>query len=305
MSRPTSVTAAAVVAFLGSALTLLMGVGMIGIALGGSAPTPLPPRFGIGIGAMFIALSALGIGTGVGLLRLRSWARITTLIFSGAMALFSAFGAAIVIAMPIPQTATGGVAVARAVIAAVYLVPALVGVWWLVLFTRRRIVAAFAEGATGAASGRPLSVSVIAYWNVIGGVGTLMTSALGVPAFVLGAVIRGWAGSATYLFLGTLTLYAGLGLLRLRESARVLAITLFGLTVAQTAIMFASPSARARMFAAQQAMAPAETTPQPMPFDPQVMGLWFMAVGALLAVMFAWLLVRAKAAFHEEVTGDQ
>jgi hypothetical protein len=285
------------VAFVGSAFTLLMGASMIAVTLGGGSSTPVPPKFGVGIGLLFIAFAALGVVTGLGVLRLREWARIAMLVFSGAMALFCAAGALIVATMPIPSTSPAGVGTARVVIASVYGIPLAVGVWWMVLFTRRSVVEAFSGGAVAAASGRPLAVTLIGYWNVVGGVGTVLASFLGMPAFVLGAVIPGWAGSATYLFLGALTFYAGVGLLRLRESARVLAITLFGLTIVQTAIMFVSPAARTRMLAAQNAMAP-DAAAQPMPFDPHQMALGFMGIAALIAVAMALLLVRAKGAFE-------
>ena len=307
MSRPASVTAAAVVAFIGCAVTLLMGVGMIVVTLTEGAPSPMPKQFGVGMGTMFAGLAALGVATGIGVLRLREWARIAMLIFAGAVTLFSGFGAAIVLAVPLPQDPSVGAGVARAVISAVYAVPLAVGVWWLVLFTRSSIVSAFAQpDATGmpTPSPRPLMVTIIGYWVIVGGAGSLLMSSMGMPAFVAGFVLQGLGGAVAYVALGALNLYAGWGLLKLREQARVLCIALFALTVVQSVAVAVSPDLRQAMLAAQQAMSP-QTTEQPVAFDAAQLSSWFMALAAAIAAAGIWFLVRARPAFKTTLQQQQ
>ena len=279
-----------------------MAIAMIVVTLTEVAPSPMPKQFGVGMGAMFAGLAALGIATGIGVLRLREWARIAMLIFAGAVTLFSGFGAAIVLMIPMPQTPAVGAGVARAVIAVVYAVPLAVGVWWLVLFTRRDIVSAFAlSGATGipAPSPRPLMVTIIGYWVILGGAGSVLMATMGMPAFVAGFVLQGVGGAVAYVVLGALNLYAGWGLLKLREHARVLCIALLALTVVQSVAVAVSPGLRQTMLTAQQAMSP-QAAGQAPPFDAAQFSLWFMALAAAIAAAGIWLLVRARPAFHAE-----
>lgn len=293
-------TAAAVVAFFGSAVVLLMGLLMAWVTLASFAPTPIPKQLGIGIGLMFAAFAVLGITTGVALLRMRQWARIAMLIFAGALALFSAFGVVIIAVTPLPPTvAVGSEFAARAAVSVVYAVPLAIGVWWLILFTRRGIMAAFVQpGDTGAAPKRPLMVTIIAYWIIVGGAGTILMSFMGLPAFIAGFVVQGWGGAVVYLALGALNLYAGRGLLKLQEAARQLTMALFGLSIVQVIAVAASPATRQKITAAQRALA--GDTPPPTTFDASQMTMYFMAVGAVIAAVSIWLLVRDRAAFQDQ-----
>jgi hypothetical protein len=196
----------------------------------------------------------------------------------------------------------GGAGAARVAGMVVYAIPLAVGVWWLILFTRRGIVSAFAQpDASGAStpSARPLMVTIIGYWVIVGGAGTILMSAMGMPAFVAGIVVQGVGGTAVYLILGALNLYAGWGLLKLNERARVLCMALFALTVVQSVVIGISPTMRERLFAAQQAMSPV-TPGQPAPFDATRLGLWFMAAAAIIAGAGIWLLLRARPAFRTD-----
>lgn len=101
MNRPTGVTLIAVLCFLGAAFAALAGIGML--AGGGMLATMMHqqgtdagPMAGIiaGVGAalgiFFLVMAAIDIVLGVGLIQLKEWARLTTVILT---AIFAALGA--------------------------------------------------------------------------------------------------------------------------------------------------------------------------------------------------------------------
>jgi hypothetical protein len=86
-----------------------------------------------------------GLATGVGLLRAWRWARISTLIFSG---LLAALGIPAVVAFlrtPGRGSNLSGwqFMLSRAVVTLLFLSPTAVGIWLLVLFTRKEVKAYF------------------------------------------------------------------------------------------------------------------------------------------------------------------
>lgn len=140
---------------------------------------PTPPGFRgmmIAITLFMVALSIFGIFVGVSVIRLRNWARITILVWGGLMAVFCvgavAFSFVIFNVMPeigLPNARPGDVGQVmqfmKVFLIIFYGIPAAVGIWWLVLFTRPRVATAFASSMPVAtaldASGFPqLSVAV-------------------------------------------------------------------------------------------------------------------------------------------------
>jgi hypothetical protein len=105
MTRSVGVTVNAVVALLGSVLALAMAGLMVFTAVFAlqSAPVDTPKEFplpAVYLKAFMVlmplvyALPAVwGICTGIGLLRLKNWARISTIVFGGLLAAFGLFGA--------------------------------------------------------------------------------------------------------------------------------------------------------------------------------------------------------------------
>ena len=102
MKRSAGVTAAAVVALMGSVCVSILGVsslfgliiasrkGIPETALPQQGPNPLVASMGLGI-LFDIGLATWGLSTAVGLLRLKPWSRISVLIFSGFLAVTGAF----------------------------------------------------------------------------------------------------------------------------------------------------------------------------------------------------------------------
>ena len=231
MKRSAGVTISAVVTLVGSLLTALCGVAMlVPFAVSQSTGPGTPPYArvaGLVMAVLMFVLAAWGIATAVGLFRLRRWARVCILVFSVFMVLTFGSGAIVMAFLPLPSPPNappGLMTGIRIGIVCTYGILALIGGWWLYLFNRASVVAQFAPGPPPA---RPLSVSVIAWFLVCGGVICFLYTWLPFPAMLFGFIIKGWPALTFYLLLGLLQVALGIGLLRLRPLSRVLTIGFF------------------------------------------------------------------------------
>jgi hypothetical protein len=98
MQRPTGVTIIAVLNFIGAAGLLILGLlsfaggsliaGFFNAAATANGTTGAAPvagwmaGIGIFIGAIFLAFAIFAVFIGIGLLKLKNWARVTTIVFS-------------------------------------------------------------------------------------------------------------------------------------------------------------------------------------------------------------------------------
>jgi hypothetical protein len=103
MGRPTGVTVIAILEFLVAGFCLLLGLGMI---LGGgfiasiinqqgqgnAGAASVFAGFGAVLGFVFLVGAAINIAVGIGLLKLKGWARITTIVLAGIGAAFQLLG---------------------------------------------------------------------------------------------------------------------------------------------------------------------------------------------------------------------
>ena len=97
MNRPTGVTILAVLHFLGAGFAVLCGFGFL---FGGTLLALLGMSFPAGIAGFWLAVVAasffagavLAVLVGVGLLRLRSWARLVSIVLAGLGLLFAVLG---------------------------------------------------------------------------------------------------------------------------------------------------------------------------------------------------------------------
>jgi len=155
-----AVTAAAVVAIIFGAFGVLGGL-LIEVSmllmpeLQSSAVRPaIPPgtRAMAGMVWLFlIVVAVFGIFVGAGIVRRRSWARISILVWGGFMAVVSLITIPVLFfvfrAMPglMPKEADAApvISVMKWISVLFYGIPLVVGIWWLVLFTRPRVAAAF------------------------------------------------------------------------------------------------------------------------------------------------------------------
>lgn len=256
------ITAAAVVAILGSLVSIFVAAVM---ALSGAAmrmPTDRPlnqPLPSVGViaimGFMYFAFGAWGVMSAIGLLRLKNWARLCFLIFGGLLAFFSlsATAGSLILALPgaTPPAPNVTPALLRGV-AAVFVMLSLTGFaiasWWLVYFNRASVKAEFGTGASTPLPRQfPLAIRIIAWLLVAGGAINAVQMLTGYPLVLLGIVLRGWASGLALALLAAISVSAGLGLLKKRVEAHSLAVAYFGFGVLNQVSYLVLPGSFARM----------------------------------------------------------
>jgi hypothetical protein len=298
MSRPVGVIASAIVAILGSILALLLAV-LLAATPFIATSQPQPPntaQFAVAGAAMFAALAGIGIWTSIGLFRLRSWARTSIMVIAGFVAAFSIFGLLVSLAMPLPPETTAGTGhIVRRTMVVMFGIPLLVAAWWLVQFNTPSTKTAFTSPVTGAASSRPLSITIIAWASIVGAASCLFPILARLPVFLFGAIFNGWIAGVIYALFGALSLYIGKGLLDLRERARILAIGWWAFGFVHLIVVTLVPSVRQRMFELQRTIE--HDQPNPIPFDQGMVTNVMLAFSAILGAVIIWFLIRNRSAF--------
>jgi hypothetical protein len=155
-NRSAGITVIAVLALVGSALLLAMAVliaiSMIAMPIPASNDAKIPPMFfkvfRVVIPFMYALPAVWGIISAVGLLQLRNWARISTIIFSVVLIVFGAFG--ILTSMVFFLKPPPGNGLDPKIFSLIGVFTALfalaqigVGIWWLVFFNRASVKAQF------------------------------------------------------------------------------------------------------------------------------------------------------------------
>jgi len=238
MKRSAGVTVIAALALVGSAVTLLMGVLTLVIMM--FAPIPaaaqgsVPQAFMKGIffvlSLMYLLPAVWGLATGIGLIRLKNWARISTIVFSVLLIVGGCFGGLIIAVMPFPSTPASNVDPAamsaiRIAMVSFWLALPGIGLWWLVFFTRTSVKAQFltAQSPSGVGNAdqalpgvvtsdlpansaqrgphRPLSITIIAWVLLAGCILSPLNFLLHTPAIVLTKMLTGWAAIPFFLTL--------------------------------------------------------------------------------------------------------
>jgi hypothetical protein len=192
------ITISAIVVILGSAAALLGGAMMVlGSALlsRSSAAANLPLNSGVFLAAesaLVFGFGGWGLASGIGLLYLKSWARISTLVFAGFLVYMSLPAAALVALIPFPNShdpslPSSFMSVVRFGMALFYGVFAALGGFWLYFFNTRSVKVRFEQrpsapesaagdlfwaaqipGSTISQGARPLSITIIGWFLVIG-----------------------------------------------------------------------------------------------------------------------------------------
>ena len=260
---------------------------------------PTPPvalkAMGVAMGVAFAGLGVWGIWTAVGIFRRRGWARISILVFAALLALMGAFAGLGVLVAPFPPTPGVSGRVMENVrwgIAAFYGALALIGGWWLVIFNTRATKEYFAERGPARESARPLSISVIGWYLLIGAVGMAVAAVIRMPAMFFGLIVTGWSALAIYAAYAAAVIYLGAGLLRLRERARRWSIVYFSAIAANTLVCLARPGFMGQIERAMPGFFPAAAA------LPQLDSMWvYGLIGAVACAVPIWFLVRCRAAF--------
>ena len=309
MKRSLGVTLSAVAAGLGSGLLALLGtIAVVSTYLVPPPPTPgMPPIFMqvvLVVGCLILlGLAGWGMATAAGLFRLKTWARWSMLTFCALWTLFTLAAALMISVIPLPPTpglpadAVGSI---KIFVGVFYGLQAILGGVWLFYFNRPSVRAQFGGGGAPGPGpgGRPLSISIIAWLLIVGGVSTILFSILPFPATVLGMVFTGWAGRLFYLGYSVISITAGVGMLRLRPASRIAAIVIFIHAILNSLLMVALPGLPERL-AAVYAGFPG--------LQPSQMSLAAAVPSILMGMVFSaiplWFLVVRRAAFDPPVAG--
>ena len=283
MKRSAGVTAISILSMIGSAFMLLIGILFVLVAILAPIPEapgiPYSPAFFKamfwGIAIFHALLAAWGILTGIGLFRLKKWARISIIVFSVLLILQSAFGVLIALIMPfLPrqnQSADPAAMIISSIIMAVLALTLLgLGIWWLVFFLRKKVREQFAStltmlpispGLEGSAptldplatssmpspTRRPLSFTIIAGFILVSCLFIPLNIFLRTPAILLTKLLVGWPATMYFIAFLILQLYIGIGLLRMKLTARVVAIAYFCFGFVNGAIFYLAPGGNSRI----------------------------------------------------------
>jgi hypothetical protein len=171
---------------------------------------------------------------GVQVMRLRNWARVSMLVIASCLLFFGLMGIVVMFVsafVSIPMQPTVPQGLLFGVLAITYGIPTAISIWWLILFTRRPIVAQFQAVAALEPTRAPSSLSVfnnpqcplavrIVGWYL--GSFCILIPFLpfvpnSVPAVFFGRVFFGPAAMAIYVFNFALISIPGIGLLLLKR----------------------------------------------------------------------------------------
>jgi hypothetical protein len=266
------VTFAAVLAII---LCLLGSLGCLGAAIGmallpaiqsvpGAPPMPAAFRGAtIAFLLFMLVLFAFGIVVAVAIFRRRNWARITMIIWGALMAGFCLLVVAFSLVLFNSDTGFPGAVpnadglganqllwLTKLFLVIFYGIPALIGIWWVVLFTRPRVAAAFTNPAPAVPildqsvfpqlpnpalvsqprkPSCPLPLAILAVFFIFGGISVipmLFVFPSDVPLFMFGHLFAGAAPRFMLFFFGVLSGAAGFGILKLQPWALYMEIGL-------------------------------------------------------------------------------
>ncbi|HWZ83290.1 MAG TPA: hypothetical protein VNW47_11725 [Terriglobales bacterium] len=337
MKRSVGVTTIAILDLLGSAVMLLMAAFMMVIPFlvpmfktsqFPGSPTAFKSLMLISA-LIYVLPAAWGIATAIGLFRLKEWARISIIVFSVLLILTGAcMGLGIVVfftppaASPAPDpTVMEGV---RWFMGGFSFLLLSIGIWWLVFFTRPRVNQQFATvpaalGATPSpailqpgspiipvappAARRPLSITIIAWFLLVGCLFIPLNFFLHTPAILFTKIVTGWAAVLYFVTFAALSLYIGVGLLRLKPSARTVGVTYYGFFIVNLAVFYFAPGASSRMadlMQRSQALFPwAPQQQSSLLFDPTRLLLMGASIGLISLALPLYFLVTRKQAFEK------
>jgi hypothetical protein len=268
VKRPVGVIVAAVLLLFGSLFQLLMAAVMAlsgafmpmaagaGGASGAADGAPMPGfmhGFMFAFSAVCLALAVWGIVTTVGLFRLRGWARYSVLVIGGIIAVIggiSMLSSLIILAIPMTPTAGMDASSAATFAAMKYVIFAVseimygivtgAGVWWLVYFNRKSARDAFQsaaamEGGTVeiVKSRRPVAITVLAVLELFGAACCALMAVLPIPGLLFGLMLDGWQKTAFFLLVAVVQAVVAVGLWRLAEWGRRVALVLMATGIAQ------------------------------------------------------------------------
>ena len=342
MARSGGITFSAVVVFLGSACMALLGVSAtIGNIMMARLGGPLGTHSFIVLLAfdvlIILGLAGWGIATGVGLIRLRRWARISLLIFSGLLAAISTLAGIGMALIPFPQPVQKEASAnlppnffteIRIGIVVFYAALAVLGGVWLWYFSKGSVKLQF-EGeartsnafvsslpvgalpAPAAPYARPVSLTIIGWFLLIGPILILPSLAMWyatglwrqIPFYFLGMFLFGWSAAAAFIAFMIATAAAGFGVLKLRYWGRQLGIVVQLVGLINGAMLLGIPEHREEFQRIMDAIMATMTSKMIPPGSPAMkipmMPSWVgLALSMPIVLVILYFLITRKKAFY-------
>lgn len=327
MARTGGITFSAVVVFLGSAFTILMGAGMVLSAVLLSYVSPGTDvsgdfrYFAIAEAMILLGFGGWGIATGVGLINTRPWARISMIVFSALLLFIALPGALFIAFLPLPGPSDPNLpanftVMLRAGLVVFFGLLAALSGFWIYFFNKKSVKAQFlreppvgepgvADLAGGRLNARPVSITVIGWFLLIGAamgpLGLLFARNFfpgkDIPLCFLGFFFFGRSAFLIFVARMAAQAVAAVGLLKLKEWGRLLAIWLQVLAILNMGLLFGIPANRAKFQQILQTMDAAMDARmhQAAPF---VFPTWLGLVMSLpIPLVILWFLVAGKQAF--------
>lgn len=308
MARSMGVTVSAILVLIGSVFGGLFSALLIfavAMAKMDSAAVPAWAKLsaiGVLVGCEICA--AWGIAAGIGLLRLRRWARLSVMLFSGALVWFSGTVLITVPFSPMPhlpqssQLTPEFYRMVQVMMAVVNAIPGVVGAWWLWLFSRPHVKAQFPEPTP--CSPRPASITLIAVGLMVGAVVLMVMSLMSLvgswPTVLFGMLVTGWPAALVNMAMAVLSLVLGIGLWRLNETARKVAIGYFVCSILNLVLWVMLPGAETRIQASLNLVSVAANPPM-SPEHLRYSLTLGTVVGILPLLLQLWLLIARRRAF--------
>jgi hypothetical protein len=304
MGRPAGVTVSAVFLILVSLVTALMGAAMLFARFFVPPTTPQPPFLKavmVITAAVFFGSALWGVLTAVGLFRMRRWGRTSILVIGALLVFFCGLSLVMlpVMSMFVPELeSTGGMSTVMGFMMAFYLIPILLGLWWLIYFNRAAVKAVFLQRSVPDEGPRqPLSIAVIAWHAVVFGIVTVPLCLSNWRAYIFGILLTGWPAKLAFLVIGAAELIIGAGLLKLKPWSHTAAVWFCIYTMVQCVVFAFLPNKAARMEEMMKYYPPEWRADPSLTMD--VM-FWFGAVFSLLTfATVLWYLFTRKKAFLE------
>ncbi len=255
----TAVVAAGIVGILVSLFAILIAVasiaGMFMLPPGNSAAIPpLAKPLAIALMGLFSGLAIFGIFTGVGVLRLKKWARVSMLIWGGVMAAFCGLVLLFTSLAPLPEMpadASVSFPFLRILISAMYGIPFLIGIWWLLLFNQSAVKEQFLAVATVdgqlAATPEPrcpLPLAILAGFSIFSAGFSLLLPFTNFPVnpILFGYRFQGVIGVALFYLSAAFVLAGAMGMLRLKRWSYPLMLAQYFFWMASGTITLVRPN---------------------------------------------------------------